>query len=67
MESKKELFELLSAYKNSKIFWLRAYNFYNTNIENVFICAWEIAKALGAEVDTEAKTDEILKQFLNFE
>lgn len=66
MESKKELFELLSAYKNSKIFWLRAYNFYNTNIENVFICAWEIAKALGAEVDTKAKTDEILKQFLDF-
>ncbi|NLC28581.1 MAG: ABC transporter substrate-binding protein [Campylobacteraceae bacterium] len=65
MEAKLPLFQMLDAYQEDNIHWVRPYNFYNTNIENTFIIAWEIAKILGAEIEVKAKEEEILKQFLS--
>ena len=58
-----DVFNELSAFKNGKVFVLEPYNQYATNLENVYINAWQIAKILGVDVDFEAKKSEILKAF----
>ena len=58
-----DIFNELSAFKNGKVFVLEPYNQYATNLENVYINAWQIAKILGVDVDFEAKKSEILKAF----
>ncbi|PSM52141.1 iron siderophore ABC transporter, periplasmic substrate-binding protein [Campylobacter blaseri] len=64
MENKKDFFNSLKAFNDNKVFWLLPFNFYNTNLDNTFINAWSVAKALGANVDLEGKKDEIYRQFL---
>ncbi|MEJ5167526.1 MAG: ABC transporter substrate-binding protein [Arcobacteraceae bacterium] len=61
--SKKPLINLLDAYKNNKILWLYPYNFYNTNIENIYINSYIIASHFGADINIEAKQQEIFTKF----
>lgn len=63
MQSKAALYSMLQAYKNRNMHWLLAYNFYNTNVANVYINAWIIAKAMGANVDVQAKMQEVYSVF----
>lgn len=59
----KKLYKSLNAYKNNKIYWLLPYNFYNTNIANVYINSWIILQKLGHNIDIEAKMSEIYDIF----
>ncbi|MDD3324006.1 MAG: ABC transporter substrate-binding protein [Sulfurospirillaceae bacterium] len=60
---KKEIFNTLSAYKNGNIKELLGFNFYTTNIENLFVIAWQIASAMGFEVDLDRASKEIFDAF----
>lgn len=64
LQEKQSLYKKLNAVKNNKVFWLYPYNFYNTNIENVYLNSFIIASHLGANIDIEAKKDEIYNMFL---
>ncbi|QOG12591.1 ABC transporter substrate-binding protein [Arcobacter sp. FWKO B] len=64
IKDKSSLYQNLNAVKTNKVFWLYPYNFYNTNIENVYLNSFIIASHLGADIDIEAKKDEIYNIFL---
>lgn len=59
---KPELFAFLE--RRAQFVTLPAYNFYNTNIENLFIAAYGVAHALGAEQDMAAQSERIRTFFL---
>jgi iron complex transport system substrate-binding protein len=42
---------------------LYPYNFYNTNIENIYINSYIIASIFGADINIEAKQQEIFAKF----
>jgi iron complex transport system substrate-binding protein len=63
INSKPSLFASLDAYRNQKIYWLLAYNFYNTNVANVYINSWIILQKLGYDIDIESKMNEIYSVF----
>jgi len=46
-EANKTLFDTLGAYQNGAIKDVLSYNFYATNVENLFVIAWQIAYGLG--------------------
>ena len=60
----KRIYDNIEAFKKSRVYWLYAYNFYNTNIENVFINSWMIASYAGLEIDIKQKQKQIYKIFL---
>lgn len=60
----KKLYGTIEAFKQKQVFWLYPYNFYNTNMENIFINSWKIASYLGLDIDLKAKEEEIYKKFL---
>lgn len=60
---KKPLFESLQAYQKGNIKEVIGYNYYSTNIENLFVIAWQVAHALGAPVDINSKAKEIFTAF----
>lgn len=62
-KSKHILYTSLQAYKQEKIFWLLAYNFYNTNIANVFINSWIILSRLGYDIDVKEKMTTVYDSF----
>lgn len=64
LNSKKTLYNTLEAFKNKKVFWLYPYNFYNTNIENIFVNSFLIAYTLDENINYEAKKEEIYTMFL---
>lgn len=64
INSKSQFFNNLKAFKNGQIHWVLPFNNYNTNVENSYVVAWEVAKAMGVSVDTAAKKAEIYKKFL---
>ncbi|WP_331774829.1 ABC transporter substrate-binding protein [Sulfurospirillum sp. 1612] len=61
--NKKTLYQSLTAYQNKKIFWLLPYNFYNTNIANIYINSWIILSKLGFDIDVKAKMSDIYHAF----
>ncbi len=63
LKAHKTLYKSLSAYKNNQIHWLLAYNFYNTNITNVYINSWIILQKLGHDIDIESKMNQIYSAF----
>lgn len=63
-EDKSGIFDALSAFKNGRIHWVDPFNYYNTNIENCFFIAWQVAKALGADIDLDEKKRTIYDAFL---
>lgn len=68
LEGKRALFDSLNAFKKKRLYWLYPYNFYNTNIENIYINSYIIAHLLGVEsVDVDAKKAEIYTLFLGKE
>lgn len=64
IEKNKKLFQSLKAYKEKKIYWLYPYNFYNTNVENVYLNAYIIASKMGVALDIEKIKEEIYTKFL---
>ena len=64
LQTHPQIFQNLSAFENKKIYWLYPYNFYNTNIENIYINAFIIASKLGANLDIESIQNQIFKKFL---
>lgn len=56
-------YEALSAYKTDQIHWLLPYNFYNTNVANVYINSWIILSKLGHDIEIEKKAEEIYSKF----
>ncbi|WP_025270442.1 ABC transporter substrate-binding protein [Hippea sp. KM1] len=62
-KNKRALYESLKAYKNRRIYWLLPYNFYNTNIANVYIDSWIILSRLGYNIDLKSKMVEIYNAF----
>ncbi len=63
-ENKRPILQALRAHKEKNIFWLYPYNYYNTNIENIFINAFIIADKLGVSIDTKAVAGQIYATFL---
>lgn len=63
LKNKKALYSSLSAYKNKHISWLLPYNFYNTNISNVYINSWIILSKLGYKIDVKSKMTTIYDTF----
>lgn len=64
IEKKKSFYSTLQAFQTHQVHWLLAYNFYNTNIENLYINSFKIAQTLGLIEDSKAKEEEILETFL---
>lgn len=62
-ERHKVLFDTLHAYKTGQIKEVSSYNFYATNIENLFLIAYHIASYMGATVDVEMEEQQIYKAF----
>jgi iron complex transport system substrate-binding protein len=62
-QNKQQLYSSLKAYKNAHISWLLPYNFYNTNISNVYINSWIILSKLGHKVDIQSKMSTIYDTF----
>jgi len=62
-KKKKALYSSLKAFKNKNISWLLPYNFYNTNISNVYINSWIILLKLGYKIDIESKMHKIYDTF----
>jgi len=62
-KKKQTLYTSLKAYKDGHISWLLPYNFYNTNISNVYINSWIILAKLGYEVDIQSKMSTIYDAF----
>ncbi len=60
----KRVFQSIDAFKNQKVFWLYPYNFYNTNIENVYINSWMISSYFGQDVKLEDIKKEVYTKFL---
>lgn len=62
-EAKQELFNTMSAYQKGNVKEVLGYNFYSTNIENLFVIAWQIALEMGAHVDIENEAKLIYEAF----
>ena len=67
LSAKKPIFDSLTAFKNNQTYWLQPYNFYNTNVENIFVNSYLIAYYLGLELDIETVKKQIYKTFLGIE
>ncbi len=61
--TQKALYDTLSAYKNAQLKTVLGYNYYSTNIENLFVIAWQVASELGAKVDVKAEAEKIYEAF----
>lgn len=59
----KALYDSLSAYKTAQLKTVLGYNYYSTNIENLFVIAWQIASGLGAKVEVKAEAEKIYEAF----
>jgi iron complex transport system substrate-binding protein len=64
LEKNMPIIKTADAYKKQNVYWLYPYNFYNTNIENVYLNAYVIAQKTGIELDIEAIKNEIYLKFL---
>lgn len=62
-KSKPDFFTSLKACQKSNIYWLLPYNFYNTNVANVYINSWIIASNFGKNVNIEEKMKTIYDKF----
>lgn len=63
LNTKKVLYKSLKAFNDKKIFWLLPYNFYNTNISNVYINSWIILKRLNYDINVKEKMSQTYKAF----
>jgi len=61
--AKKALFHTLSAYQTHNVKEVLGYNFYSTNIENLFIVAWQVAFMMGADVNMQKEANAIYNAF----
>lgn len=64
LTKKKNIFNSIYAFKKDQVFWLYPSNFYNANVENIFVNSWLIASYLNKDIDFKAKQKEIYKVFL---
>ena len=61
--TKKALFNTLSAYQTKNVKEVLGYNFYSTNIENLFVISWQIASMMGADVAIVKEASAVYKAF----
>lgn len=61
------VFNHIEAFKNKNIYWLYPSNFYNTNIENIYINSWQISSYLGNSVNMDLIKKRVYKEFLGKE
>lgn len=61
--SQKSLYDSIDAYKKGNIKEVLNYNFYSTNIENIFVIAWQIASYLGEKKNINEEIHSIYKAF----
>jgi iron complex transport system substrate-binding protein len=62
--SSNNILKTIQAFQQNKVYWLYPYNFYNTNIENLFVNSWLIASYFDKNIDFKAKEKEIYTIFL---
>ncbi len=62
-ETKKALFHTLSAYQTAHVKEVLGYNFYSTNIENLFVIAWQVASIMGADGNVTKEANAIYHAF----
>jgi iron complex transport system substrate-binding protein len=58
------IFNHIKAFKKKNIYWLYPSNFYNTNIENIYINSWQIASYFGNDIDMDLVKKRVYKAFL---
>ena len=67
-QSRPEIFQILTAYRNQQIYLLWPYNNYHSNFEVMLLNAWYIGKVLFpeqfADISMSEKTDEIMAYFV---
>ena len=61
------IFKHIKAFKQNNIYWLSPSNFYNTNIENIYINSWKIASYFGKNIDINLIKKRVYKTFLGKE
>lgn len=64
-EIKKEkiIFDNINAFKNNKIYWLNPSNFYNINVENIYINSYLIGSKFGHDINIEDTKKRVYKAF----
>ncbi|WP_404320090.1 ABC transporter substrate-binding protein [Malaciobacter canalis] len=64
IEKDKAIYRHIKAFKNNNIYWLYPSNFYNTNIENIYINSWLIASYFGKDINIKKVKEKVYKKFL---
>lgn len=64
IEKDKAIYKHIKAFKNNNIYWLYPSNFYNTNIENIYINSWLIASYFGKNIDIKKVKKRVYEKFL---
>jgi len=63
-KEKQSIFNKLQAYKTNNVHNILGYNFYSTNIENLFVISYQIAFNLDKkDIDINSKAQEVYKAF----
>ena len=58
------IFDNIKAFQNKRVYWLYPNNFYNTNIENIYLNSWQILSYFHKNIDVKRKRIEIYRAFL---
>ncbi|WP_321312146.1 ABC transporter substrate-binding protein [Halarcobacter sp.] len=67
IEKNKVIFNNINAFKNKKVYWLNPSNFYNINVENIYINSYLIASKFGYDNNMENIKTRVHKAFFTKE
>lgn len=59
----RKIFKNINAFKNKRVYWLYPSNYYNINVENIFINSWIIASKFKKDIDIEKAKKRVYKSF----
>lgn len=60
----KVIFNNINAFKTNEIYWLNPSNFYNINVENIYLNSYLIASKFGNNIDIKEARKRIYSKFL---
>jgi len=63
IQKDKTIFYHINAFKNNKVYWLNPSNFYNINVENIYINSYLIASKFGHKINMKDIKKRVLEAF----
>jgi len=63
IEKNNSILKHINAFKNKQIYWLEPSNYYNTNVENIYINSWKIASYFQKDIPLNQIKEKIYKIF----